>query len=246
MSLESGEHSPSPTRPSKSGWRVHWIAAVIIGGVCLVAGMFAWVLVGKTSETTRADSSEADAKTLATGVQAACQRKTIDPAIKPYCSKAVEVISQPVKGDKGDRGDVGAQGPPGLNGSPGPSGPPGVPGSPGASGRPGANGTAGNPGRPGSPGPGGPPGDDGTPGAAGPSGPPGADGSPGADGTNGTPGPSGPPGADGTPGTDGRGVVTVSCDSYRRLVFTFTFTDGTEQTVSCGGIAPSLTPTASP
>lgn len=238
MTLESGDQSsqdaPTTKRRHPPGWRLHWLAVALIGGVCLVAGMFAWALVGKSSETDRADNSQADAKTLATGVQQACQRKTIDPAIKPYCSKAVEVISQPVKGDKGDAGE---QGPPGPEGSPGPAGPSGAAGSPGAPGRPGANGSPGADGQPGSDGTPGPPGSDGSPGAVGspgPPGPPGADGSP------------GPAGAEGPPGADGRGVVTVACDSLRQITFTFTFTDGTSQTVTCGGIAPSLTPPASP
>jgi hypothetical protein len=240
MNLGSGEHSPSPETPT-SAKRLHWLAVALIGGVCVVVGMFAWALITKTSETDRADSAvaqgqdaQADAKTLAGGIQTACRKTVVDPAIKPYCPKATEVINQPPI--KGDKGDAGAQGPPGPEGAPGPSGPPGAPGVAGPSGKPGANGS------PGTDGQSGPPGSDGSSGAAGspgPSGPPGADGSP---------GPAGPAGAD---GKDGRGVVTISCDSnsVRKFVFTFTFTDGTTQTISCGGIStppPSLTPTASP
>ena len=265
MTWESGEHSPNPEetptrrRRGPSGWRLPWLVVVLIGGVCLVVGMFAWALVTKTSETDRADTAvaqgqgaQADAKTLAGGIQAACRKTVVDPAIKPYCPKATEVINQPPI--KGDKGDAGAQGPPGPEGSPGPPGPPGAagaagsPGKPGANGTPGTDGQPGRPGEPGSDGTPGAPGSEGSPGVAGPSGPPGP---PGADGAPGSPGPAGADGTDGTDGTDGRGVVNVACDSnsLRSMTFTFTFTDGTTQTVSCGGIStppPSLTPTASP
>lgn len=255
MSWESGEHSPSPETRAKARYRLHWLAAVLIGGVCLVVGMFAWALITKTSESDRADTAvaqgqgaQADAKTLAGGIQAACRKAVVDPSIKPYCPKATEVINKPPI--------EGKPGPPGDEGPPGPPGPPGATGSPG---RPGAT-VTGPPGPPGSPGkPGeavtGPPGVNGSPGAPGEpgatiTGPPGPPGSPGADSTI-----PGPPGADSTvagpSGSDGRGVVTISCDSasLRRFVFTFTFTDGTTQSVSCGGIStppPSVTPTASP
>jgi hypothetical protein len=268
MTWGSGEHSPNPEaetgtstsrRRGPSGWRLHWLAVAMIGGACVIAGMFIWAFVGKLTEADRADSAVAqgkdaqqDAKTLATGVQAACRKPVVDPSIKPYCPKANEVINQPlIKGDKGDPGEPGAQG---EQGPPGPSGPSGPSGPPGPSGRPGAAGSSGTDGRPGTPGP---PGNDGADGAPGSPGPPGAEGSPGPAGPPGPPGPSGPPGtdgkdgADGTDGEDGRGIVTVACDSNsaRRWTFTFTFTDGTSQTISCGGISappPSLTPTSSP
>lgn len=265
MNWGSGDHSPNPEpetetptrrRRTASGLRLPWLAVAIIGGACLVAGMFVWAVVGKLTETDRADNAvaqgqgaQADAKALAGGIQRACQKTVVDPAIKPYCPKAAEVISQPpIKGDKGDRGETGAQGPPGPEGSPGPPGPPGTPGPPGAAGRPGSPGPAGANGQPGTPGPPGADGQDGAPGADGTPGPPGPAG---ADGAPGSPGPPGPPGADGQDGTDGedgadgRGVVNVSCDSVRRVVFTFTYSDGTTQTISCGGVT-SLTPSPSP
>lgn len=249
MNWGSGDHSPSPETPTKtrgaSGWRLHWLAVLAIGGACVIAGMFAWAFVGKLTASNRADTAvaqgqeaQADAKTLATGVQGACRKPVVDPAIKPYCPKAAEVISQPtIEGKQGPPGETGPSGPPGPQGPPGatvtgPPGPPGAGGSPGPSGPPGAAVT-------------GPPGANGQDGDT-------VTGPPGADSTiPGPAGPSGPPGVDGTDGTDGRGVVTVACDSnsVRRMTFTFTFTDGTTQTVSCGGIStppPSLTPTASP
>lgn len=251
MISESGEGSPTPEvetetrrRRGPSGWRLHWLAVACIGGACLIAGMFVWAFVGKVTEADRADSAvaqgqdaQADAKTLAGGIQTACRKAVVDPSIKPFCPKAAEVIGQPpIKGDKGDRGETGPMGP---EGSPGPSGPPGAPGSPGPSGKPGANGT------PGADGQSGEPGSDGSPGA------PGSDGSPGAQGST---GPAGPPGADGSPGApgqpgaDGRGVVSISCtsNSPRQFEFLFTFSDGTSQTVSCGGLAPTVTPTGAP
>ena len=245
MTWEPGEHSPNPgAETGTSARRLHWLAVAVIGGACLIAGMFVWAFVGKVTQTDRADSAvaqgqdaQADAKTLAGGIQTACRKATVDPAIKPYCQKAAEVVSQePIPGPEGPPGATGPSGPPGP---PGPSGPPGatVTGPPGPAGSPGAA-ITGPPGQPGDTvtGPPGQPGDTVT-------GPPGPSGPPGADST--IPGPAGP---GGPPGADGRGVVNVTCDSnsVRRQVFTFTFSDGTTQTVSCGGIAPSVTPTASP
>ena len=247
-----GGQSPqdAPTNHSHRKTRYTWLIVAIVGGVCLVTGMFVWSLTGKLTESDRADTAveqgqsvQADAKTLAVGIQKACAKgKKADPAILPYCQKAAEVVNQePIPGPEGPPGDTGPSGPPGPSGPSGPpgatvTGPRGPAGSPGAAitGPPGAT-VTGPPGQPGATvtGPPGQPGDTVT-------GPPGPSGAPGADST--IPGPIGPSGA------DGRGVVNVTCDSnsIRRLVFTFTFTDGTTQTVSCGGIAPSVTPTASP
>lgn len=251
MTLESGDQSsqeaetPTSRRHGASDGRLHWLAVAAIGGACLIAGMFAWAFVGKLGEADRADTAvaqgqgaQADAKTLATGIQGACRKPVVDPSIKPYCPKAAEVIGQPpIKGDKGDPGEPGPSGPPGPPGATvtGPPGPPGANGSPGPSGLPGAA-VTGPPGADGSPGADGQPGDTVT-------GPPGADSTiPGPIGPTGPAGPSGPPGA------SAPRVETIACDSNatRRTTFTFTFTDGTSQTVTCGGIAPSLTPTASP
>lgn len=214
----------------------HWQLFALIAGIAVVVGMFSWAIVTKGSETTRADvatgtaqDQQADAKTLATGIDAACQQKIVNPAIKPYCPKAAEVIKQPTI-----EGPEGAPGPVGPSGPPGPSGPSGRPGTPGASGRPGANAT----GVPGDDATGRPGSDSTVAGPQGPTGPPGADST-----IAGPAGPTGPPGADSTvPGAPGRGVVTVSCDTALMFTFTFSFTDGTTQTVSCGG--PIETPKA--
>jgi hypothetical protein len=207
---------------------------VLIAGVALVTGAFAWALVGKGSETGRADSAvqqgqdvQQDAKVLATGIQRECSKGAkAAPAIRPYCSTATEVINQPPiqgkTGDQGPKGDPGIPGPPGSVGSPGPIGPAG------ATGRPGSNAT-------------GLPGDPGADSTV--AGPRGADGSPGADSTVpgpiGSPGPSGPPGANGSPGADAPGIVSISCTSRRSTTFVFTFSDGQQQSVTC---TPTETP----
>lgn len=105
----------------------------------------------------------------------------------------------------GPRGPVGPMGPRGRAGKNGKDGDDGDVGTPGTSGADGANGKDGGPGPAGPPGP------------SGPSGPAGADGK---DGTN---------GAD---GKDGRSVESVSCDRGVGT-FTFTYSDGTTQTVQC-------------
>lgn len=243
MSLASEGTGRPPGRNRRHNPLVeHWQIFALVAGVCVVVGMMVWSVITKGQETDRADNAtgtaqvqQADAKTLATGIDAACRRKTVDVVIKPYCPKAAEVINQPViEGPAGRPGDVGPSGPPG------PQGPSGKPGAPGSPGRPGANAT-GVPGADAT----GRPGSDST--VAGPQGPPG---SPGADSTiPGPVGPSGAPGADSTvpgpvgpTGAPGRGVVTISCDTPLMFQFTFTFTDGTTQTVSCGG--PTETPKA--
>ena len=114
-------------------------------------------------------------------------------------------------------------------------------GSPGADGKDGIAGKNGEPGKDGL---------DGKPGPPGKTGPAGAEGAAGADGSDGEPGPAGPPGAKGDPGPagadgkdgalgaagangkDGRSVDSVSC-SGSLGTFTFTYSDGTTQTVQC-------------
>ncbi len=61
------------------------------------------------------------------------------------------------------------------------------------------------------------------------------------DGADGSQGPAGPPGATGAPGADstvpgppGVGVLSVTCSAVTFMEFLFTFTDGSQQTVSCG------------
>jgi hypothetical protein len=229
----------------------------LVASITLFFGIFSVVWWNKLHETQRADiatgtaqNSQADAKTLAQGIQKACAQKVAE--VSQYCERAKQIIDQPsIPGPKGDKGDAGAQGVPGSPGPSGPSGPPGPAGSPG---KPGANGTPGVNGQPGEPGANGTPGADGSPGPAGTDGSPGpagtdgkngADGTPGAQGTPGPTGPSGPPGADGKDGKDAPNVVQITCTSQRRTTFVFTFSDGSEQSVTC--TAPtSPTPTSTP
>lgn len=103
---------------------------------------------------------------------------------------------------------------------PGPRGLRGLPGGDGEDGEDGADSTT--------PGPSGAPGADSTvpgpPGPAGPAGPPGVAGSNGADGADGAP---------------GRGVAEVACTGgLTPMTFTFTYSDGTSQTVTCGTLEP--------
>lgn len=74
-------------------------------------------------------------------------------------------------------------------------------------------------------------------------GPAGAAGANGADST--VPGPQGPAGADGSPGKDGkdgspgRGIASIVCTGgLTPITFTFTYTDGTTETVTCGQLEP--------
>lgn len=106
---------------------------------------------------------------------------------------------------------------PGPAGSAGRDGPRGRPGEDGKDGRPGADGEDGTDGTNGT---------DGEDGADGQPGPMGATGADGKDGANGA------DGADGTDGKDGRSVESVQCDNGLGT-FTFTYSDGTSQTVQC-------------
>jgi hypothetical protein len=221
-----------PVKKASKGFRAPVVA--LIASATLLFGIFGVVWWGKLHETRRADSAtgtaqnaQADAKTLAQGIQVACARKV--EAVAQYCERAKQVIAQPpLPGPKGDKGDTGAQGIPGAPGTPGANGSPGPPGANGSPGQPGANGT------PGADGSTGGPGADGSPGIAGPSGPPGADST--------VPGPAGP---SGPPGKNAASIVTITCTSKRPATFVFTFSDGTEQSVTC--TAPATpTPTSTP
>lgn len=103
----------------------------------------------------------------------------------------------------------------------GPRGPAGPPGRPGV-------GEQGEPGKPGADGESitGPQGEAG----ASITGPPGMDGK---DGAAGTPGAPGADGKDGAPGKDGRGVASVACTSPFETTWTYTYTDGSTQIVTC-------------
>lgn len=233
-----------PVRKASKGVRSPIVA--LIASITLFFGIFSVVWWNKLHETQRADNAtgtaqnaQADAKTLAQGIQRACAQKVTEVA--QYCERAKQIIDQPaIPGPKGDKGDTGAQGVPGAPGPSGPSGPPGAAGSPG---KPGANGTPGVNGQPGEPGANGTPGADGSPGMVGPSGPPGPAGAVGKDGADGK------DGTNGTDGKDGTSIVTITCTSRRPATFVFTFSDGTQQSVACtvpASPTPTPTPTSSP
>lgn len=238
--MNSQEDEPVRTR-SKGEWRP--IVALIVSAAALFL-ILGYVFWGKLHETQRADdatgtaqNAQADAKTLAQGIQKACAQKVKE--VSQYCETANQVIEQ--KTIEGPRGPTGDTGPRGVQGSPGARST--IPGPAGPSGKPGANSTVPGPG-----GPSGPPGADSTvPGPGGPSGPPGADST-----VPGPAGPSGPPGADSTvpgpagpSGKDGTSIVTITCTSRRPETFVFTFSDGTEQSVTCT-VPASPTPTSTP
>lgn len=143
------------------------------------------------------------------------------------CSAGVAVSDDPAEQDRlcGLAEDVQAEVKPGPRGLPGLQGPSGRPGEPGEPGSPGVSG------RPGKPGASGRPGTDGANGADSlVPGPSGASGAPGADST--VPGPQGSQGERGEKGDQGRGVTSVECTSGSGE-FTFHYSDGTSETVTC-------------
>jgi hypothetical protein len=133
-----------------------------------------------------------------------------------------------IEGPQGERGATGMRGPVGRScvaeyglatcrGPAGPRGPRGVAGEdsrvPGPVGADGADGADGS--------------DSTVPGPEGPAGPAGQDGTNGKDGR------------DGTDGRPGRGVESVTCTGTDAATFTFTYSDGTTETVTCA--APPAT-----
>ena len=116
--------------------------------------------------------------------------------------------------------------PPAAESLPGEDGKDGSAGRQGTAGKDGADGADGQPGKPGAAGTDGKDGEDGQPGPAGAPGEAGADGADGKDGADGT------NGTDGTHGKDGRSVESISCEGGLGT-FTFTYSDGTTQTVQC-------------
>lgn len=215
-----------PVRKKSRGIRNPLIA--VVGSVVLLTLIFAYMFWGKTHETDRADTAtvqgqriQASAKVLAEGIQQACAQKV--PEVAQYCDRAKQVIEQPpIPGPSGPPGGPGPSGPSGPSGPPGPSGKPGTPGAsgkPGSGGSPGADSTI--PGQPGS---------DSTV--------PGPPGQPGADSTV-----PGPPGADSTvPGPAGVSVVNITCSSRLAMTFIFTFSDGSEKSVTCTAPTPPQVP----
>src|ERR1700745_1320604 len=108
--------------PVRKKSRGEWapIVALIasVAALFLISGYIFW---GKVHETDRADaatgtaqSAQADAKTLAQGIQKACAQKV--PEVMRYCETANQVIQQ--KTIEGPRGATGDSGPRGVPGSP--------------------------------------------------------------------------------------------------------------------------------
>jgi hypothetical protein len=215
-----------------------WPRALFIAGVAVFAVVFVAIAIDRSSQREQKQNAQAEAGQLAEQVAAACRAgKVTDAQLRRACEQAKEIADRPPaeKGDPGEQGPGGPRGPAGPSGPPGPSGPTGPPGPRGT---PGADSTLPGPsGRPGSdstePGP---PGSDST--IPGPAGTPGADST--VPGPTGPTGPGGPPGERGEPGADGRGVTSVECDSALPMTFTFTYSDGTTSTATCGG--PAATP----
>lgn len=183
---------------------------------------------------------QAQGQNVAQQVTDACKSngKATLESIGIPCAAASSVAAQPTvttgsPGANGTNGTNGSAGTNGLNGTNGAVGPEGPQGDPGPTGPAGASGTSGTSGT------------DGQDGAQGPAGPAGA---PGADGVNGEDGATGPTGATGPSGATGNGIQSVSCTGTDLLpgdTFTFTYTDGTTQTVQCTDASPSPTDTPS-
>lgn len=213
---------PSPRTLAVLAW------ATGLGALVLVL----WLLVELSQTNARFEVGAADRRDLR------AQLITQQSAASALADQLVDLGEEPVVDPvdpppaavtllQGERGPAGARGPAGLPGLPG------LPGDPGADGEPGASGAAGADGEPGAAGESGatgPQGEAGTTGAQGPAG---------AAGPQGEPGPQGPAGA---PGSDGRGVTSVACTGVPdSTTWTFTYTDGTTQTVTCTPTSPGPT-----
>jgi hypothetical protein len=151
------------------------IVAVLVAGALQAGG--ASTTTAQLATATQAGAQAAGtANDLASTIDAACKADTIPRQYASACTKARQVVAQPVPGPEGP---VGATGAAGADGAQGPAGPPGTVGAPGAAG------------------PAGPPGPAGAPGPAGPAGQDGTNGTDGQAGAPGVPGPAGPAGAPG-------------------------------------------------
>jgi hypothetical protein len=216
--------------------------------VAFMVGLGMWMLWATYELNARGDGETAAQQELVSLAEAnrqACER---DPALARrvlgagVCSQAKEITERP-PAEKGEQGPQGAQGPPG------PQGPQGDPGAPGRTGPRGPTGPQGPPGESpaclllpsecqGATGPRGPRGEAGATGQQGEPGEQGPQGEKGDPGEQGDPGPKGDKGEQGEKGdtgAPGRGIAGVECDSPERITFTFTYTDGTVETRSCGG-----------
>lgn len=195
-------------------------------------------------------AQQAQGQNVAMQVSKACKSndKVVLQTLGIPCAQASVVAAQPtvtagapgtngVNGVNGTNGSAGTNGVNGTNGAVGPEGPQGNPGPTGAAGPSGASGTSGTSGA------------DGQDGAAGANGAVGAPGPAGANGVNGEDGATGPTGPAGPTGATGNGIQSVSCTGTDLLpgdTFTFTYTDGTTQTVQCTDATTSPSPTPTP
>ena len=141
---------------------VFLVAAVLAVGA-LQAGN-ATTTTAQLSTATQAGSEAATkANDLAATIAAACSAGTIPRQYASACTKARQVVAQPVPGPEGPVGAPGrdgAEGPPGRDGLPGVVGPTGAVGPEGPAGQDGQDGQDGAVGPAGPPGPPGPPGCD--------------------------------------------------------------------------------------
>lgn len=215
-------HRPSQRRPRLLG-----LAAVAM--MLLSFGVGGYAL---------AASQEDESQALSVARRVASKAQALEAQVKSLGEEPVVNVPQPgnlPEAIQGPAGIPGLQGLPGEPGPPGPQGPPGPPGQRGPRGATGGRGPTGTIGSAGSPGPAGEPGPQGDPGPQGEPGPQGPAGEPGAAGPPGPAGPAGPAGERGPQGPAGVGIANIVCDTVgQQITFTVTFTDGTEQTFSCG------------
>ncbi len=179
---------------------------------------------GKNAAVKDANQIARPADDLAARVQAACRGNGSDAkrlAEKGLCSRAAETRKEIDKAPSISGPSQNTQASPIQTRY--------VP-VPGPTGRPGQDGSDGE--------------DSDVPGPQGSPGVPGADSTvPGPVGAQGPKGDRGEKGETGSAGKDGRGVVGVACEGgLTPVTFTFTFSDGTTQTVTCGQLEPVPTP----
>lgn len=200
-------------------WRI-----ATVGLAALLLALVAWIVVGaldqKDTALAQRDTAQGETVGLAQRVLQACRDEVSDPDTNALrdaglCDRA-KAAKDKVE-DKTPKPDAQT-----LY-IPGPQGPRGFPGLGGDDGTDGSDGSDGN--------------DSTTPGPSGadstvpgPQGPAGATGAPGKDGTD---------GKDGQRGDDGVSVTDVGCTGgLSPVTFTFTYSDGRTQSVTCGQLEP--------
>lgn len=208
------------------------VAGVVIMAITCGSAITLWVDRALTAEQEK-DAIAGPALSLAEEVRTACAVESNDPdrdALRAagLCDSANAtkraIEDTPAAASDPSTRYVPVPGPRGFPGLPGV----GIDGEDGRNGRDGADSTI--------PGPAGAPGASGAdstvPGPQGPAGPAGKDGTDGRNGTDGAP---------------GRGLAAVTCTGgLTPITFTFTYSDGTTETVTCGELEPVPTPTETP